>query len=398
MTYREYIKEHIEDIKNCNRIYPPLSNYVKAQAKLDELASKSQTLHKAIDYIREKQDVKRDDIFKLFQEGELMTGFWVTLLWGNLSVKNLGYAVEDELRTVQKEGKQQGEGTPLLTRLDNVTRLLEQHKTLEAFESLYDKGPNRTNKIKGVGISFFTKLLYFMGKEYNISPMPLIFDKWTRGIDAALISEGVLPVSDNYQLSFRDKGGFDFPDFPRSAKPSVMYINYIQRMSNLAIEMSGGDIKPDKFEEYLFGMSQVNRASWNPSDNPRFVLQMNYLRPLFDKCHFRQVGIIEETDAGVISLDKGRIIRGRTVEFGYEFPFEDKRYFLFCGRKASYSYCELLTYRPKDSIQAFSRVGDLRNMGYKNEGKDFIFKKYASKELSLATEEVKRIAELLNLN
>lgn len=394
MTYKEYIKAHLKDIENSNRSYPPLSNYGRTRARLEELASKSDTLSKAIEYIREKQDVKRDDIIQLFREGKLMTGFWVTLLWGNLSVRNLGHAVEDELRTVRKEGKPQCSVTPLLIRLEKVDRLLEQGKTEEAFISLYDEG---LNKIKGLGISFFTKLLYFMGKQYNLSPMPLIYDKWTRGIDAALIAEGVLPESDNYKLSFRARGGFDLPEFPPTTPPSRMYMNYIQRMSNLAKEI-GGEVSPDKFEEYLFGMSQVDRARWNPTDNPRYVLQMYYLRPLFDMGKVRQSRRAADADTGIILLEKGQTIRGRKVEFGYEFQFEEKRYYLFSGKKASYSYCLLLTKKQSDPILDFSRIVDLRGRGYDNEGKDYIFIKFGPKELSLATEEVKHIAKLLFLS
>ena len=185
MPYIQYIEENLDDIRNVCRRYPPLKNY--DSASLQKLCCKSKSFKEAVEMINGIEDkcVDRSFIFNIFNgkpDGRnLVKGFWVTLLWGNLSIKNLAMAVADEVDS------QSDSVRSLAARLERVRSDIEIGNLKKAFSGLSRKGENKI-------ISFFTKLLFFMRNSYpqkQGDPLPLIYDKWTRGIDAVLIAEGI---------------------------------------------------------------------------------------------------------------------------------------------------------------------------------------------------------------
>ena len=71
--------------------------------------------------------------------------------------------------------------TTIEKKLEAVKNFIDNNQIKEAFQSMCHK---KSNKIDHIGISFFTKVLYFMGYD-KISNMPLIYDRWTQCIHAA---------------------------------------------------------------------------------------------------------------------------------------------------------------------------------------------------------------------
>ena len=352
MPYIQYIEENLDDIRNVCRRYPPLKNY--DSASLQKLCCKSKSFKEAVEMINGIEDkcVDRSFIFNIFNgkpDGRnLVKGFWVTLLWGNLSIKNLAMAVADEVDS------QSDSVRSLAARLERVRSDIEIGNLNKAFSGLSRKGEN---KIKGVDISFFTKLLFFMRNSYpqkQGDPLPLIYDKWTRGIDAVLIAEGIDPKSSNYSLNFGPKGGFSMPSFPRGVIPYEMYSNYLKRMNAVAERF---EVQPDKLEEFLFGESQMNAANWNQT-NPRYVLLNDYLRPMGTS--------VQKKEKRGDSVEKVQKVPGRGGQIVNALHIESKTddYYLFVGKNTRNAYCEVYSPKGHYSEQLRQMIG--ADLPYRN--------------------------------
>lgn len=348
--YTDFIKNHLANVRDIHRRYPPLENY--DSAKLDALCQKSESFKRAVERIKSLEDkcVDRDIIFGIFNENSrddnLLEGFWITLLWGNLSIKNLNSAITDEPALPENRNRS------LAVRLQSVLDYIKAGNLKGAFYSL-SRGKN--NKIKGVDISFFTKLLYFL-KDYCPAnkkyPKPLIYDKWTRGIDAALIAEKIKPDSSNYILHFGPREGFSTPSFPKGIDPFKMYLNYLTRMDFLAQTFN---VPSDKLEEFLFGESMLNRSNWN-ENNPRYILLYDYLRPLANKSKQQKNRHIKE------EIKAGQTIPERKAQTlcGWHIKDDLDNFYLFVasspqGKKL---YCEVYSTNGKYSKELKKKIGN----------------------------------------
>ncbi len=348
--YTDFIKNHLANVRDIHRRYPPLENY--DSAKLDALCQKSESFKRAVERIKSLEDkcVDRDIIFGIFNENSrddnLLEGFWITLLWGNLSSKNLNSAITDEPALPENRNRS------LAVRLQSVLDYIKAGNLKGAFYSL-SRGKN--NKIKGVDISFFTKLLYFL-KDYCPAnkkyPKPLIYDKWTRGIDAALIAEKIKPDSSNYILHFGPREGFSTPSFPKGIDPFKMYLNYLTRMDFLAQTFN---VPSDKLEEFLFGESMLNRSNWN-ENNPRYILLYDYLRPLANKSKQQKNRHIKE------EIKAGQTIPERKAQTlcGWHIKDDLDNFYLFVasspqGKKL---YCEVYSTNGKYSKELKKKIGN----------------------------------------
>lgn len=111
--------------------------------------------------------LNRQMIMDLFQDGNYYDGFLCAMIWGNiganLSGKKCFTFVFGEDNKAQIEPK-----------VISVIDLLLNKDVAQAYQSLLWGG---TNKIDGIGDSFFTKLLYFAGGSIcDLNPQPLIYD------------------------------------------------------------------------------------------------------------------------------------------------------------------------------------------------------------------------------
>lgn len=152
-------------------------------------------------------------------------------------------------------------------KLTQVKFLLDEDNIQEAFVSML----RGKNKIKGIGPSYFTKILYFMyGKEHKKNLYPLIYDKWGQHIHIALLLEAGKDLNPyGYLYALGDK--------KRRCILYDIYEDYLKRMINLSKELNLSNT--GILEEFLFGQSLKKDKSTN---NSRVVL-VNYVRDKYDK-------------------------------------------------------------------------------------------------------------------
>ena len=107
----------------------------------------------------------RQQIIDLFAAGKYYDGYLCALVWGNIGTYQGGRArFEAAFSTPRND---------LETRIANIKALIEENKLEEAFCSMF---PGGDNNLPGLGVSFFTKILYFVGATVNCNIKPLIFD------------------------------------------------------------------------------------------------------------------------------------------------------------------------------------------------------------------------------
>ncbi|MBP5518787.1 MAG: hypothetical protein J6X91_09050 [Bacteroidales bacterium] len=107
----------------------------------------------------------RQQIIDLFAEKRYFYGYLCALVWGNIGTFNRGREHFNNAFSITPQ------------KLRSIVLRLEQ-KLLngeigQAFDSMCNGGENR---IDGLGVSFFTKILYFLGASIKCNIRPLIFD------------------------------------------------------------------------------------------------------------------------------------------------------------------------------------------------------------------------------
>lgn len=246
---RNCYKEHFaKNIQNMNYIDYIISNKEKAktlecEVKYEDIFKKSLMdvtipgFQDVLNEFAEKKSMTRNDIFKEVENGNLYKAFLMIILWGNLNQKNINRVAT--CKNIEE-------------RLKNTYNLLngtnEKKRNVElAFSMMEDAGEeaNKTNNhINGIGVSFFTKILYFFDKSKKC----LIFDLWGRREHCALIESGEGNVSDYYILKVKSRS--IIPEKKRKVKFFEIYMDYVKRINVVANKIG---IVPEKLEEYLFG-------------------------------------------------------------------------------------------------------------------------------------------------
>lgn len=209
----------------------------------------------------EKKCMKRNDIFKEVEKGNLYKAFLLIILWGNLNQKNI-----DRVATCKN----------IEERLQNTYDLLNgtngKERNLELAFSMMENAGKEANKINnyinGIGVSFFTKILYFFDKSKEC----LIYDLWGRREHCALIESGAGNVNDFFILKVKPRS--IIPEKKRNERFFTLYIDYIKRINAVADLI---DCAPEKLEEYLFGY--VIGSKQDNSSNPRRFL-VDYLNSI----------------------------------------------------------------------------------------------------------------------
>ncbi len=341
MEYLEYIKNRVEDIRNVHYSYDVLSNYSKVEVEqIKSIAKTNSSLRLAVNLLEKKKRIDRSFVFNQFKYEPLSVAFWVAMLWGHIWLSNLKRAAGDK---------------SLEDKLKDVRDLLKKSDLKTAFLSMKGEYKGHNNKIPGINTSFLTKVLYFMKDSYPQPIKPLIYDRWSMAIDAALLYSGVRPKDDNYTLLFTLRGGFKAPEGPKSVDELTMYQHYLLRMETLG-KRSDLNVSSENLEEYLFGTSQRQKLLWN-DNNPRFYLQERFLRPLCRNRVTKHIkgqrvvfySNIQATTAPENNGDKAKAsverelrldefrhsLRGYLINRGYE------RFKLFVGRDKMKAYCEI---------------------------------------------------------
>lgn len=191
------------------------------------------------------------------------TGFVAAMLWGGLGKTSWIHLVK-AMTTDKPEVE---------CKINRLDIMLANGCLREAFHSLQRIGAE-DNKLPGVGISYYTKLLFFLNERKEIQP--IIFDKWGTYIHAGLlISQG---ESDRLR-SFYQVGSYGGNVILRcfcnrkTDYSYAIYADYLQRMTNLSKELMLDN--PGTLEEFLFGKS-LKLVSNRTNENPRFFVR-NYI-------------------------------------------------------------------------------------------------------------------------
>lgn len=249
-TYLEYIESNVNAINSSNspkyewktnKKQKPLQIIKDAKTKYSDFA-------KIFDSVG-NDDLTRDKVAEYYYD-DLYKGFIATLLWGGYHKGRYNRGQDGAFLKILSLDK-----TSIVESINNVKLLLQKLSLKEAFESMQYNGDNHIN---GIGLSYMTKVLFFLSHNIDIKPKPLIYDSVAQKIHCAILidelKDGVKEwyYMRNNVLCFK-KSHYE------------MYVKYINDIDALATKY--GIISSDKLEEALFGDNcrKIN-------ENPRMVV------------------------------------------------------------------------------------------------------------------------------
>lgn len=263
----------------------------------------------------------RNDLFQYFKAGSdesLYKGYVATMLWGGIG---LGGGSKTNLENAMSQPKSE-----ILDRIKKIIEVLGSGKENEvkaAFIMMTKEYGTKFKfngkdipgaKIPGIDISYFTKLLFFLGnKDWDYQP--LVYDNQLQNVHCALLKDdgkGLQSLFDvhsfkmdsssiSLRISLKNK------DF---AKPVDFYMDFIKRVKSLSksMELSGDDEfqgKAGRLEEIMFG-KELKKSEKDPQNNPRAFVK-NYLG-LYDSENVRNsnnantAGDVREVDTLISEL------------------------------------------------------------------------------------------------
>ena len=240
-----------------------------------------------------ERTLTRNDLFKFFIEGSdesLYKGYVATMLWGGIGT---GGGSKDNLINAMSQPKSE-----IIDRIKEIKKVLGSGKENEvkaAFIMMTKKYGTNFNfegkeysgaKIPGIDISYFTKLLFFLGNK-DWECQPLVYDNQLQNVHCALLKDSGIGVQSLFDIhSFKmDSSTISCRISLRNgdlAKPVDFYIDFIKRVKSLSesIELSGDNEfqgKAGRLEEIMFGKElSRKRIDNDPRTNPRAFVK-NYL-------------------------------------------------------------------------------------------------------------------------
>ena len=271
MNYLEYIRKNAGRI-GVERQNPFTIEEIYGQKMRELKAIGNSRFHKRVSELS-GVPMTRDFVRNSFTV-DTYDGFVTSMLWGGLGLSNMRQLV-DAMTTKPSD---------IESKISNLQSLLDEDMIQNAFMSLQVSRDNHylpTNKIEGIDISYFTKLLYFLYKGTSATP-PIIFDKWGAYMHVGiLISQNEIDLLNTYYKMGYDKRGKFYVAIKSNRTTGYrysVYADYLQRMANLSSQYSHSN--PGMLEEFLFGKDLKHRV--NKSDeNPRFFV-LNYVRDYYD--------------------------------------------------------------------------------------------------------------------
>ena len=202
----------------------------------------------------------RADIVKLVEDNDILLSLIAAMIWGGIST---GGITGDNFTKLLKISD---------NRLEEIVIKANQYvsngEIKKAFIFLETEG-----KISGVGHSFHTKILFFLGQAIpHILSKPLIFDRWTKNAFCVFLYQtGQKALLNEFYLKFTDEKA----EIKQGKLPDA-YEVYVKSMNSWATQLY---VKPSKLEEFVFGDDRrINRQK----NNPRVEL-LNILVEIFNK-------------------------------------------------------------------------------------------------------------------
>lgn len=319
----------------------------------------------------------------------LYKGFVAAMLWGGLGSDGKSFS---HLESVASEAKK----SDIITKLGRVKELLENNDVREAFGSMC---PKQTNKIEGIDVSYFTKLLFFMCSDSEPKgKCPLIYDNWGWHIHAALlINKGEEELDKLFkffnisvQVKKKDNHYILHPHVVLSDslnRRKEAYENYIDMMYEQSKSLSD-TLSPGNLEQFLFGKSRRDDAS---ADNPRNVL-LQYLRIEFSKLFKEADVLIDEDDINGEDDTSEKTVKkySRSIFPELLLPLQNNpEIIVFVGEKGENGkqkidyYCEILHTNKSDlrqKIQPIIIEELLSKLSWPQKRKHFLFSNNKTKE------------------
>ena len=202
-----------------------------------------------------KETIQRADLITLYADWkDPVLAAVATFVWGYIDTKK-----DNRLQKVLAVDE-----TVLCERLNFIRGLVKDGKLEEAFLSCCRSGKNC---IPSVGMSFFTKLFFFVGAaDTKVKPKPLILDRWTTNAFFALRGQSkgtsdirnLFTIPSNKTLS-KYKAVTLKSDECSQAKA---YVEYVTLMNDWARQL---EVTPEKLEQFVFGTDlRRDKSSTNP--------------------------------------------------------------------------------------------------------------------------------------
>jgi hypothetical protein len=213
-------------------------------------------------------DIQREDVVTLYREwDDPELALVAAMIWGGINAtrpkKGGGLPDLDALLSHTSDDIKQ--------RMTHTRDLVLAGKLREAFLACSRGG---VAKLKGVGPAYFTKVFFFVGQAASgLSPLPLIFDKWTQNAFFLLLAQADglascdcffdkpdhAPVTDTQPVKLRG----------RISTQADAYVSYVTRMATWADRLK---VPAGQLEQFVFGASlQTNSEKTNPRNE---ILQL----------------------------------------------------------------------------------------------------------------------------
>lgn len=238
-THRDFIQGYIQpEISWRNTANGGVhANILAASAVSNDFASFEQTLN---------EPVGRSTVAKFFKEGKMYEGFIATMLWGH---KHRAKKISAKKEFLSIVSVPKGE---VVKKMVDVKQKIDKGQFKEAFESLY-----QSNRIKYVGESFFTKILYFL-TYHNPQPL-LILDVNMHSVWCALrIAQGDMSYKTDYNWDSAKK--MMTKKLKYNDNNWDTYLEYLQAMYSITQK----DAKPDELEAFLFRNEPLPNGEISP--------------------------------------------------------------------------------------------------------------------------------------
>ena len=277
MTYLDYIKKH-KDVIGTPKSFILKDEYGdKIMSKLEGLAGNYSHFKEIYNDIPKDKKLYRNDVFNAYGDDyeNLYKGFIYTILWGGFGIGQTSSYLETVIKTPKEE---------IVEKLQHVKTYIDNNDLKSAFNSMYsDRGKN---KINGIGISYLTKLLYFLCKYNNpLSKeaipknivLPLIYDRWGKNMHIALLIDSTNIDSSNIEMLFKCKYLSILDKYHGNSQKYSDYEIYEDYLNHMRCVSSKYRKKPGEMEEFLFGYAKDeknNPDSINPHINPRVFSEL----------------------------------------------------------------------------------------------------------------------------
>jgi hypothetical protein len=229
-------------------------------------------------------EIKRLEVLTFFNNGNYYYGFLSALIWGGISTRpSKGH----------KGNKLTSNAYKVLSLPKDI--VLELTLKIKSYieDKEYEKAYNilaAEHKIKGLNVSFFSKLLYFISESINTNLNTidkkfnlLIYDKWTKVLHLLLLLEADEKVKiinffgENYMNKFfanSIEGNITNLVYCKDKYAVEAYLDYCIKINLLAEELSKNSNKylsPGHLEAFLFGLPK--KLKNNIVSNNRLIIR-----------------------------------------------------------------------------------------------------------------------------